>query len=81
MVMPHGNGIALARVAALRWPDVRFVIMSGDPQISASEADIFDDRHVFLGKPFGFADLVEAIGRVSRGNVIDAGVRSEGYAT
>ncbi len=60
------GGLALARHLSDRHPGKPLVLISGFPftdQLASSRSD----RRVFLAKPFGGADLLEALERVAPG--------------
>lgn len=59
---PHG--LSFARIAQLRRPELKVVLMSGrtDPR----EYRLFDPQDVFLPKPFTPNDLLDVVGLVSR---------------
>jgi DNA-binding NtrC family response regulator len=55
------NGIDVCNLARLQHPDVGLIVISADP--NTDERDL-PQRSVYLRKPFGGNDLVEAIERV-----------------
>ena len=52
------DGLALARLAAERWPDMRTVICSGRVRVVGSE---LPTNAAFVGKPYTVEDLENAI--------------------
>jgi hypothetical protein len=57
VVMPGGNGFALARRVRERWPDTPFLFMSG----YADDTGALEAETLFLRKPFTPAELDEAL--------------------
>lgn len=59
------SGIELAAVLRRRWPRLPVVYISGRNWLMKDH--VFDDREVFLAKPFRQHELVEAIHAVRHG--------------
>lgn len=55
------TGLDICHLARTRHPDVGLVVISADPNI---DAEAMPERSVYLRKPFGGKELVEAIERV-----------------
>lgn len=53
--MPHADGIAVARYALFRRPDLRLVFLTGYPDLVADA--VFEARPLVLTKPISYADL------------------------
>lgn len=63
VMMPGMSGIELARRAALRWPSLPFVLMSGYSDTRERLGDLPGPRPVILEKPFSGKALLDAVDR------------------
>lgn len=59
----HITGIDLCQKAIKRYPDVAVVVITADTEVQCAE---IPERGVFLRKPFGGEQLLEAIGAALR---------------
>lgn len=62
--MPDLSGDDLARRMLLTRPDLKIILMSGDPEAAAGLNSFADNQALFLRKPFSPARLVECINRL-----------------
>ena len=59
LVLPDRNGLELVGRLRERWPDLPALLVSGHPE----RAEALPDGVSFLAKPFGPAELVDAVRR------------------
>jgi CheY-like chemotaxis protein len=61
IVMPGGDGSALARAAVARQPNMRVLYTSGYTPQSIAQLDLEGSQTAFLPKPFGASELAEHV--------------------
>ena len=64
MMMPGMGGLAFARALRESHPHLGVVCISGYAENQLSSANLLDDRHVFVQKPFSIDELLDAIAKV-----------------
>ena len=64
MMMPGMGGLAFAQALRESHPHLGVVCISGYAENHLSSANLLDERHVFVQKPFSIEELLEAIGKI-----------------
>jgi two-component system, cell cycle sensor histidine kinase and response regulator CckA len=75
MVMPEMSGIELAESIALRYPEIRVLLMSGYTRDETARRGIASERYAFLEKPFTPSKLAARVRELLDGGHARAGMQ------
>jgi two-component system cell cycle sensor histidine kinase/response regulator CckA len=75
MVMPEMSGVELAESIALRYPEIKVLLMSGYTRDETARRGIASERYAFLEKPFTPAKLAAKVRELLDGGRSRAGMQ------
>jgi DNA-binding NtrC family response regulator len=75
MVMPEMSGVELAESIALRYPEIKVLLMSGYTRDETARRGIASERYAFLEKPFTPARLAAKVRELLDGGRSRAGMQ------